>query len=91
MKNSKRYWNEESETMPLEKLASRQMEKLKHYIDYAYNNSAHYRRVMDNKKLKPSDIRTLEDYYTEIPFIDKSTLIEEQLNNPPFGNFLTVD
>ena len=91
MKNSKRYWNEESETMPLEKLASRQMEKLNNYIDYAYNNSAYYRRVMDKKKLKPSDIRTLEDYYTEIPFIDKSTLIEEQFNNPPFSDFLAVD
>jgi phenylacetate-CoA ligase len=86
-----KYWNPEVETMQFEKLPSLQKEKLRTYLDFAYTNSPYYRKVMEERKIQPPDIRTLEDYYSEIPFLDKATLIQEQLNKPPLGDFLAVD
>jgi phenylacetate-CoA ligase len=86
-----KYWDREVETMPLEKLFQRQLEKLKWYIEYAYKNSPYYRQIMDEKKMKPSDIRTVEDYYENFPFITKGTLIEDQQKNYPLGNLLAVN
>jgi len=77
--------------MPLERLFQRQFEKLKWYVEYAYNNSTYYRQMMDEKRMKPNDVRNVEDYYENFPFITKDILIENQLKNPPLGNFLTVD
>ena len=90
MKDNAKYWDKELETMPPENLRSRQLENLKSYIHYSYNNSAYYHRIMGNSKVKPADLQRLEDYHEEFPFLDKKMLIEEQLKVPPFGDFLAV-
>ncbi len=91
MKDNQKYWNKELETMQPEKLQLRQSENLKNYIQYAYDNSRYYRRIMENSKLKPNDLQGLEDYYAKFPFLDKNSIIEEQLKRPPYGQFLAVD
>jgi len=90
MQDKAQYWNKELETMPLEELQSRRLENLKTYVQYAYGNSAYYQRLLDNVTLKPAGLAKLEDYYAAFPFLDKQTLIEEQLKSPPFGDFLAV-
>jgi phenylacetate-CoA ligase len=91
MKDNQKYWNKELETMRPANLQSRQIENLKSYIKFSYDNSAYYRRIMGNSKMKPTDLQRMEDYYEAFPFLDKKSLIEEQLKQPPFGDFLTVD
>ncbi len=91
MKQDKEYWDKKVETMPMEELFQRQFQTLRRYIEYAYTKSPYYRRILQEKKVRPSDITSLDDYYENFPFITKSILIENQRRNPPLGDLLAVD
>lgn len=67
-----KYWNEEIETMPRDKLEEYQLAALKEEISYAYEHSPYYRRSFDEAGVKPSDLRTLKDL-AKFPFINKKT------------------
>jgi phenylacetate-CoA ligase len=43
----RKYWNEELETMPREKLEAFQLEHLKDIIKHSYENSPYYKRTWD--------------------------------------------
>ena len=60
-------WNSEIETMPQGKLKEFQLEKLKKTIRYTYDNVKFYRNKLDSMKVKPEDIKTLEDI-RKLPF-----------------------
>ena len=67
------FWNEKIECMPREELRKLQYEKLRALIDNLYANNAFYRKRMDEKGVKPEDIRCLEDI-SKLPFMYKSDL-----------------
>ncbi|OHD54612.1 MAG: phenylacetate--CoA ligase [Spirochaetes bacterium GWF1_51_8] len=75
-------WNSEIETMPQGKLKEFQLEKLKKTIRYTYDNVKFYRNKLDSMKVKPEDIKTLEDI-RKLPFTTKNELRE----NFPYGLF----
>lgn len=52
-----------------------QEERLHALIEHVYNHTKYYRRVMDERGLKPSDIRTAEDL-KKLPTITKQTARE---------------
>ena len=82
---------EDIATMPREKLLEYQWGKLLPHLHYAYENTPYYRKLCEESGLNiREDIKTVEDYYEKIPFISKSKIIENQKNNPPFGDFLAV-
>ena len=67
-----------------EEIRSFQEARLHEAIDYAYTNSAFYRELFDSCKIRPADIRTIEDL-RRLPVTTKQDI---QLRNK---DFLCVD
>lgn len=68
--------------MPIEKLRKIQSERLRHQIQNVYNTVPFYKNQFDEKGIKPSDIKGVEDLY-KLPFTKKDALRD----NYPFGLF----
>ena len=69
----RKYYQPELETMPVEEIKRLQSEKLVKQVKHVYENVAPYRKKMDEKGVKPEDIKGIEDLY-KLPFIEKSDL-----------------
>ena len=80
------YWNKETETLPREKLRELQLDKFKKQMAYVYERSPFYKKKFDAARIKPTDIRTLDDIQ-HVPFTVKEELRESQAENPPWGDF----
>ncbi len=68
-----RYWNEEIETMSREDMRKLQDERLVEQVKHVYENVEYYRNLMDEKGVKPEDIKSTDDLY-KLPFLTKSDL-----------------
>lgn len=78
-----KYWDEELETMPRNKIEENQLKDLKEMIQFAYDNSPYYKRSFDAAGVKPGDLQTLADIQ-KFPFINKKT----QRDTQGVGSFL---
>lgn len=65
-------------TLSREELDARHLRKIQKLIHYAYDHSPLHRRIYDAAGLKPSDVRTWDDFYTKVPFTDKQDCVEDQ-------------
>lgn len=66
-------WRHQIERMALwtpEQIQAWQEERLRALINHVYNHTKYYRRIMDERGLRPSDIRTIEDL-KKLPIINK--------------------
>ena len=72
----------EIETMPRDKIAALQLDRLKAIVAHAYANVPHYRASFDAAGVKPDDLKHLEDL-ARFPFTVKNDLRD----NYPFGMF----
>ena len=72
-KMTKRYWNEDVETMNREDMRSLQSERLVKQVKHVYENVPYYRDLMDKKGITPDDIKGIDDLY-KLPFLTKSDL-----------------
>lgn len=81
---SDQYWVPETETASRERLKDIQSEKLELSVRYLYEESAYYRRLFDDLKLKPADIRSVDDL-SKVPVMTKEELADDQVRNPPWG------
>ena len=79
-----RYFQEEFETMPVEEIKKIQNEKLVKQVKYVYDNVKYYRDLMDEKGVKPEDIKSTADLY-KLPFLKKDDLREAY----PYGLLAT--
>ena len=70
---AKNYYQKEIETMPVEEIKALQTEKLVKQIKHVYENVPYYRNLMDEKGVKPEDIKGIEDLH-KLPFTTKSDL-----------------
>lgn len=77
---SKNYYQPEIETMPVEKIQVLQSERLVEQVKYVYDNVKFYRDKMDEKGVKPEDIKGINDLH-KLPFIDKNDLRDQY----PYG------
>ncbi|MDE5862040.1 MAG: phenylacetate--CoA ligase, partial [Ruminococcus sp.] len=68
-----RYWNEEIETMSREDMKKLQDERLVKQVKHVYENVPYYRNLMDEKGVKPEDIKSTEDLH-KLPFLTKADL-----------------
>lgn len=68
-----RYWNEEIECMPREDMKKLQDERLVAQVRHVYENVKYYRDLMDEKGVKPEDIKGTDDLY-KLPFLSKADL-----------------
>ena len=85
-----KFWNQYTETLPRERLDALHLHRLRALCHYVYERSAFYRAKFDAAKLKPSDIRSMEDFKRKVPLTDKSEFIDQQLASPPYGPTLAV-
>ncbi len=67
------YYQKEIETMPLEEMKKLQSEKLVKQVKHVYENVEYYRNLMDEKGVKPEDIKGIEDLH-KLPFLTKADL-----------------
>ncbi|MBO5162831.1 MAG: phenylacetate--CoA ligase [Ruminococcus sp.] len=70
-----KYWNEEIETMSREDMKKLQDERLVAQVKHVYENVKYYRDLMDEKGVKPEDIKSTDDLY-KLPFLSKADLRE---------------
>jgi phenylacetate-CoA ligase len=80
-----RYWNEYTETMERERLDALHLTRIRRLLAYAYARVPFYRDLYGRAGFKPEDIRTLDDFNTIVPAIDKKDLVEAQQLAPPWG------
>ena len=78
-------WNTEIETADRAKLNNIQSERLLTLIRRVYNNNDFYREKFKKARVKPSDIKSIEDI-VKLPFTSKV----EMINGYPYG-LLSVD
>jgi phenylacetate-CoA ligase len=71
--SERRFFNEEIETLPKDKLKALQLERLQAIVTRAYHQNSFYRELYDQAGVKPSDIRHLEDI-RKLPFLEKRTV-----------------
>lgn len=75
-------WDPQHECMDREELCSLQLKRLKETVARVYERVPFYRQAMEEKGVRPEDIRTLADV-TRLPFTDKTALRD----NYPYGLF----
>jgi phenylacetate-CoA ligase len=75
-------WNEKAEKMPLSELRESQSKSLTALVKRMYYNVKFYRDKMDEAKVKPEDIKSIEDI-VKLPFISKADMRDVY----PYGLF----
>ena len=75
-------WDKEVECADRKKIRELQLERLKHSVQYCYDNVPHYKKKMDELGIKPGHIKTLKDI-EKLPFTTKDDLRD----NYPYGMF----
>ena len=76
------YWEEELETLPRIGLQSIQLRRLQHLVTRVYKTVKPYRDKMEEKGVRPEDIKSLDDL-GKLPF----TVKDDLRDNYPFGLF----
>ena len=70
---SQNYYQKEIETMSREEMKKLQSEKLVKQVTHVYENVPYYRNLMNEKGVKPEDIKSIDDLH-KLPFISKADL-----------------
>jgi phenylacetate-CoA ligase len=69
-----------------QQLIALQAERAIAQLGRMYTQSPFYRQLYDSVGCDPSQIRTIEDFYAHVPFIEKPDLLRDQAAYPPFGS-----
>ncbi|MBE6915991.1 MAG: phenylacetate--CoA ligase [Ruminococcaceae bacterium] len=67
------YYQKDVETMSREDMKKLQSEKLVKQVKHVYENVPYYRNLMDEKGVKPEDIKGIDDLH-KLPFLTKADL-----------------
>ena len=68
-----KYYQPEIETASVEELRAIQNEKLVKQVKHVYENVEYYRNLLDEKGVKPEDIKSVDDLH-KLPFLTKADL-----------------
>ena len=68
-----RYFQEEIECAPLEKIRAIQNEKLLRQVKHVWDNVEYYRKKMQDAGVTPDDIKSIDDLH-KLPFLSKADL-----------------
>jgi len=95
MDSEKRFWNEAIETMPHDKMVRLQEDKLRQQIKRVYQQNPYYREKFDAARIKPEDVKTLDDL-RHVPFFTTQEIRDSQKESSkklkhPFGMHAIVD
>ncbi len=84
------YWSPSLDCASRDELRAIQDEKLAALTPYLYENSDFYRRRFDRLGIAPTDIQTVDDL-RKWPVVDKSEMMDDVTENPPYGTFCAID
>jgi len=84
---SDKYWSE-IEVLPHQRIKEIQWKRFEVLLKFVYENSPFYRRKWDEAKVKPSDIKSLEDI-VKLPIITKQDCAKDREEHPPYGTIAT--
>ncbi len=70
---AERYYQKDIETMSREEMRALQSEKLVRQVKHVYENVPYYKNLMDEKGVKPEDIKSIDDLH-KLPFLSKADL-----------------
>jgi phenylacetate-CoA ligase len=87
---SEDYWSPSLDCASRDQLVAIQNDKLAALTPYLYENSDFYRRRFDRLGIAPTDIQIVDDL-PKWPVVDKSEMIEDVTENPPYGTFCAID
>jgi phenylacetate-CoA ligase len=85
-----RFWNPYTQMLDRAALDRLHLRRLQALIRYAYARSPMYRRILERARVRPEQIRTMDDFDQRVPVIDKAEVLEAQAVRPPFGDALAV-
>lgn len=68
-----KYYQQQIETMSVDEMKKLQSEKLVKQVKHVYENVEYYRNLMDEKGVKPEDIKGVDDL-SKLPFLSKADL-----------------
>jgi phenylacetate-CoA ligase len=83
-------WSPRLESASRDELAAIQNEKLRAVVPFLYENSPFYRRRFERLGLVPGDIRDSEDLAAKWPVLDKSEMMADALEHPPYGTYTAM-
>lgn len=83
-------WSPRLESASRDELAAIQNEKLQALLPFLYENSPFYRRRFDRLGLMPSDIRDIDELAAKWPVVDKSEMMADALEHPPYGTYTAM-
>jgi phenylacetate-CoA ligase len=84
-----RFLEPDIETMPRASIAALQEERILELVPYVYERSPLTRKIWEEAKLKPGDIRSLDDFTERVPFITKDDIRRfRDESGDPFGGLL---
>jgi phenylacetate-CoA ligase len=85
------YFDEDSETMPRAQLEALQEALLLEMLPHAYEHAPVIREAWDDAGVRPSDIRSLEDFRERAPFVDKNALRRfRDERGDPYGGICAI-
>lgn len=83
-------WSPRLECASRDELSAIQNEKLRALLPFLYENSPFYRRRFDRLGLLPGDIRDTEELAARWPVVDKSEMMADALEHPPYGTYTAM-
>lgn len=86
---SEAYWAPELETASRSHLREIQSEKLAAAVAFLWDYSALYRRRLEQDKLAPRDIRSVDDLH-KLPVLTREDLVTSQQACPPWGDYSPI-
>jgi phenylacetate-CoA ligase len=82
-------WSPALETAPRSRIREIQSEKLVAAVAYLWDYSPMYRRRLEQEKLRPSDIKSIDDLH-KLPVLKKEDFVASHQANPPWGDFSPI-
>lgn len=83
-------WNPKMESLSRSELNRLKLWKLQRMVRFAYDHSSFYRRKYDAARVRPEDIRSLDDVQ-KLPFVWKAELQASQKACPLFGDYTAAE
>jgi len=92
MLDTDRYWQPDIECLPRAELDALQYEKLHEVMAWAYERAPLIRDAWQEAGITPGAIASMDDFRTQVPFIDKDALRRfRDDRGDPYGGMLAID
>ena len=82
-------WSPELECAPRSRIREIQSDKLVAAVAFLWDYSPFYRRLLEQSKLAPADIKSIDDL-AKLPILRREHFVDSQLAHPPWGDYSPI-